>query len=68
MFRDVERNNWGILFSWCFALDHNDLIAEITVILLILLMLPEIRRFRWKRFLIAASLFTAAYLFLYFYT
>lgn len=68
MFRDVERNNWGILFSWCFALDHNDLIAEITVILLILLMLPEIRRFRWKRFLVAASLFTAAYLFLYFYT
>ena len=68
MIRDVERNNWGLLFSWCFALDHNDLFAEITVILLCMLLLPEIRRFRVKRFLAAAALFTATYLFLYFYT
>ncbi|MBR2553106.1 MAG: hypothetical protein IKF05_08985 [Erysipelotrichaceae bacterium] len=68
MFRDMEMNNWGVLFSWCFALDHNDLIAEITVIVLCLNLLPEIRRFRFKRFMFVAAVFVSAYLFLYFYT
>ena len=68
MFRDVERNNWGILLSWCFALDSHERIAELIVLLLCLMMAQAIRGCHLKRCVLTSSVFACVYLFLNAYT